>query len=82
MRNNRRQRVHAPLTAGARVGPEQLVNQFRLCYGPTLRAFAALEEKGRTALRRDLERLWSEHNRASDGTTRVDAEYLEVVGVR
>jgi hypothetical protein len=33
------------------------------------------------ALRLDLERLWWEHNRAKDGTTRVESEYLEVVAV-
>ena len=62
-------------------GPEEVVNQFRLWYGPTLRAFAALDEEGRAGLRRDLETLWTEHNRASDGTTRVQSEYLEVIAV-
>jgi SAM-dependent methyltransferase len=62
-------------------GPEQVVNEFRLWYGPTLRAFAALDEAGRDALRRDLETLWTEHNRAKDGTTRVESEYLEVIAV-
>jgi hypothetical protein len=57
------------------------VNYFRLWYGPTLRAFAALDEKNRDALRRDLETLWADHNRATDGTTRVQSEYLEVVAV-
>ena len=60
-------------------GPEQVVNEFRLWYGPTLRAFAAIEESKRDALRRDLETLWSENNRATDGTTRVQSEYLEVL---
>ena len=61
--------------------PEQVVTEFRLWYGPTLRAFATLPDDGREALRHDLERLWSEHNRANDGTTRVESEYLEVVGI-
>jgi len=59
--------------------PEETVDYFRAWYGPTLRAFAALGEDGRAALRRDLTRLWSEHNIATDGTTRVQAEYLEVI---
>ena len=59
--------------------PEQTVDYFRAWYGPTLRAFAALGEDGQAALRRDLTRLWSDHNRATDGTTHVEAEYLEVV---
>lgn len=63
------------------IAPEQVVNEFRLWYGPTLRTFASLDEERRTALRRDLETLWSEHNRATDGTTRVESEYLEVVAL-
>jgi hypothetical protein len=61
--------------------PEQVVSEFRLWYGPTLRAFAALAEDARDNLRLDLETLWTEHNRASDGTTRVQSEYLEVMAV-
>ena len=45
-------------------------------------SFAALDENGQAALRRDLEQLWTEHNRAADGTTEVESEYLEVIAVR
>jgi len=62
--------------------PAEVVEFFRTFYGPTQRAFAALDSDGQAALRSDLERLWSEHNRATDGTTRVEAEYLEVVATR
>ena len=62
--------------------PEQTVDFFRTWYGPTLRAFAALDADGQAALRRDLTRLWSEHNRATDGTTHVESEYLEVVATK
>lgn len=62
-------------------GPEQVVNYFRFWYGPTLRAFATLDDDGREGLRRDLEKLWADHNRATDGTTRVQSEYLEVIAV-
>jgi hypothetical protein len=34
------------------------------------------------ALRQDLEQLWTEHNRATDGTTFLESEYLEVVAIR
>lgn len=63
-------------------GPGQVVNEFRFWYGPTVRAYAALDEDKRDALSRDLERLWSDHNRATDGTTRVQSEYLEVIAVK
>ena len=49
-------------------------------YGPTYKAFGAIETnpEKQAALRRDLEQLWADHNQASDGTTRVESEYLEV----
>lgn len=62
--------------------PAELVEQFRLYYGPTQKAFGALDEEKQAALRKDLEQLWSTHNQATDGTTRVEAEYLEVVAGR
>jgi len=62
--------------------PAEVVEFFRVYYGPTNRAFAALPEEGQTALRRDLENLWTQHNRATNGTTQVEAEYLEVVATR
>ena len=60
----------------------EMVEFFRMYYGPTQRAFDALDVDGQAALRNDLTRLWSEHNQATDGTTDVAAEYLEVVATR
>ncbi len=62
--------------------PEQVVQFFFDYYGPTLRALAALDDTGKAALRKDLEQLWSGANKATDGTTHVEAEYLEVIAVR
>jgi SAM-dependent methyltransferase len=62
--------------------PAQVVEHFRLYYGPTQKAFGLLDENGQLALRADLEKLWSENNQATDGTTLVDSEYLEVRAVR
>ena len=62
--------------------PSEVVEHFRTYYGPMNRAFNALDDTGQDALRRDLEELWIEHNNATDGTTRYDSEYLEVVAVR
>ena len=61
--------------------PKAVVNEFIQWYGPTLRAFASLDETAKAGLRRELETLWTDHNRATDGTTRVQSEYLEVMGV-
>jgi SAM-dependent methyltransferase len=62
-------------------GPAEVVDYFRLWYGPTLRAFAVLDEAGREELRCEMERLWTDRNEATDGTTRVRSEYLEVIAV-
>lgn len=62
--------------------PSEVVDFFRLYYGPTNQAFASLDVDGRERLRRELESLWSSHNRAGRDSTTVFAEYLEVVGVR
>jgi SAM-dependent methyltransferase len=58
--------------------PTAVVEHFRNYYGPTQKAFAALDETGQASLRSDLEKLWTENNRATDRTTEVEAEYLEV----
>jgi SAM-dependent methyltransferase len=58
------------------------VEHFRTYFGPTQRAFAALDPAGQAALRADLEAMWAQHNRATDGTTHVESEYLEVVAKR
>ena len=58
--------------------PVETVEHFRLYYGPTQKAFDTLDNAGKQALRSDLEQLWSDHNQATDGTTLVRSEYLEV----
>jgi ubiquinone/menaquinone biosynthesis C-methylase UbiE len=62
--------------------PAQTVEHFFVYYGPSFKAFTALDENGQNALRRDLEQHWTKHNTATDGTTDVPAEYLKVVAVR
>lgn len=62
--------------------PAAVVEFFRAYYGPTNRAFAALDEPRQALLRRDLEELWSQHNQASGETTRIESEYLEVIAAR
>jgi 2-polyprenyl-3-methyl-5-hydroxy-6-metoxy-1,4-benzoquinol methylase len=62
--------------------PALVVEAFRTYFGPISNAFAALDPSGQAALRRELEQLWSAHNRATDGTTAVDSEYLEIIATR
>lgn len=64
-------------------GPADVVEFFRRNYGPTTRAFASLGEPEQAALRAALVKHWSSHNQSTaPDRTVVDAEYLEVVGVR
>lgn len=62
--------------------PTEVVELFRQYYGPTNRAFTALDDRAAKNLREELEMLWSTHNRAGNELTFVAAEYLEVVAVR
>jgi ubiquinone/menaquinone biosynthesis C-methylase UbiE len=60
-------------------GPEEVVEHFRKYFGPTQKAFESLDEAGQAALRKDLVELWTQHNQATDGTIKVESEYLEVI---
>lgn len=60
----------------------EVVEFFRQNYGPTQRAFAALESEKQALLRQDLEQVVSTHNLAQDGTTTLEGEYLEVMAIR
>ncbi|MBG6069027.1 class I SAM-dependent methyltransferase [Micromonospora ureilytica] len=62
--------------------PEEFADFFRVNYGPTLKAFEALPEERRPDLHADLVELARTHNRATDATVRIPAEYLEVVAQR
>lgn len=62
--------------------PDAVVEFYRINYGPMSRAFASLDANGQEKLRSELVSLWSSHNKAMDDTTKVDAEYLEVIATR
>jgi ubiquinone/menaquinone biosynthesis C-methylase UbiE len=62
--------------------PKEVVTLFRQYFGPTQAAFKRLDGDGQGALAAQLEALWTEHNRASDGTTSVEVEYLDVRAIR
>ena len=58
------------------------VELLRTYVGPTKLAFERLDEAGQAAYRRDLEALWRQHNRATDGTVAVESEFLEIIATR
>jgi ubiquinone/menaquinone biosynthesis C-methylase UbiE len=67
-----------PITFHFDMPPADVVEHFRKYFGPTQKAFESLDEAGQAALRSDLEELWTSANTATDGTTAVESEYLEV----
>ena len=63
--------------------PEDFVSFFRRWYGPTLKAFEALDEPGQAALAADLAALARCHDRHRDGgAVAIPATYLETVITR
>lgn len=60
--------------------PVEVVEFWRVYYGPTNRAFEVLATADRqAALRADLVRLWAERNTAGPAATRVESDYLDLV---
>ena len=62
--------------------PAEVVRFFCLYHGPANRAYASLNRAGRVNLQAEMEELWSTYNLAKSGFTKVDAEWLKVVGRR
>jgi SAM-dependent methyltransferase len=62
--------------------PAHWVRVFRDYYGPTHKAFAALDAAGAQALERDIVALLNEMNTAGEASLVVPGEYLEVVITR
>jgi ubiquinone/menaquinone biosynthesis C-methylase UbiE len=63
--------------------PEHFVDFFEAFYGPTHKAFAALDDQGRAALRADVVELVRSYDRLGDGApVAITAEYLHAVGTR
>ena len=67
-------------TFNAPVPPAAWLGDFRNYYGPTMNAFAAAEQNGKSAeLQRELEALFERQNRSEvQGTTSIPATFLRV----
>jgi hypothetical protein len=61
---------------------EHWIEVFREYYGPTHKAFAALDEAGQAALARALLELLRRLNRGNGHALVIPAEYLEAVVTR
>jgi len=58
--------------------PAAVTELFAACYGPTVMTLRATDPDGASWLRDELTRLFQKHNRATDGTTAIVGEYLDV----
>ena len=61
---------------------QHFVDYFKGYYGPSLKAFEALDAEGKEDLERDLIDLLGRFNTSGDDTVVVPSDYLEVVAVR
>jgi hypothetical protein len=62
--------------------PAETVAFFRTYFGPVKIAFEAMPDEKRPAFLHDLIELFGRHNKATDGTTHIEGEFLEVVATR
>lgn len=62
--------------------PKDTVSFFRKYFGPTQMAFSRLDEPAQADFAAQMELLWSQNNTATDGTTQVENEYLDVRAIR
>jgi len=51
-------------------------------FGPTKKLYETLEDSNRNKFKNDFIKFWTDHNISPDGTTIVEAEYLEVIAVK
>lgn len=62
--------------------PDHWLRFFRDFYGPTKKAFEALDQVGQAALADDLMGVLAHYNRSGDETLVAPSDYLEVVAIR
>ena len=62
--------------------PADWIDLFRRTYGPTLKAFEALDAAGQAALQSDLEALIGRFNKSGDATMVTPSAYLEAIIVK
>ncbi|MGH3086262.1 MAG: class I SAM-dependent methyltransferase [Rubrobacteraceae bacterium] len=64
------------------LSPRHYIEHFRTYFGPMRKAFESLDDAGKEALDKDLEKLLEERNTSGDDTLAASSEYLEVVASR
>jgi SAM-dependent methyltransferase len=62
--------------------PEHWIDFFRAHFGPISRAFSTLDAERGAAYKAELLEIIARFNRATDGSAKIPAEYLETVAIR
>ncbi len=62
--------------------PDHAVEVFSTYFGPTIRALGVVGEAGAEALRTDMRAVISKRNRATDGTVKMETDYLLTLATR
>jgi len=63
-------------------GPKEVVEFFRAYFGPVHMTFSRLDPPRQAEYAAVLESVWMAHNIATDGSTLVPGDYLEVIAIR
>lgn len=61
---------------------EQMADVFFRYFGPANRAIGSVDALAQAALRRDVADTFASHNRATDGTARIESRYFQVIAIR
>jgi SAM-dependent methyltransferase len=64
------------------ISPREVTDFFIDYYGPTNRAFAAIPDDKKQSFKDDFTAVWEKNNIATDGSTHVPAEYIQVIGIK
>jgi len=62
--------------------PTETAEHYIEYFGPTKVLYNMLNSEARERFKKDFVKIWEDHNIASDGSTNVEHEYLEVVAVK
>ena len=62
--------------------PEHAVEVFKSYFGPTVKAFEAVGKEGEAELFEDLRKIYAKYNRATDGSGKMEAVYLQSIATR
>jgi hypothetical protein len=64
------------------MSPSDVTELFITYFGPAKTIYGIIEDDKRAKFKSEFEALWGKNNISTDGTTTVEAEYLEVIATK